>query len=227
MSGKQLSSLLFVVFALGALGYQATSDSTYFTSFVANAVFRDNFHEVVPGRFFRSAQMTRDAMTRTVREHGIKSVIDLRLQDDEPDEKNVSEAEAVERGGAIYRHIPFSSARVDQRPSLLALITAYRELPLPILVHCSSGTHRTGVASAIWLLDREGRSPEEAAGQLTMKYGFFQPERDIKAFFQKHPTLDHAISGYAAVSHDRQIPFSEWIVTSKLFDPEPSREEAK
>ena len=202
------------------LGYQMRTESTYFTSYAANALFRNNFHEVVPGKFYRSAQMFRDDLTQTVREHGIKSVIDLRLMDDAADETGTTEAEAASRGGAVYRHIPFSSARVDQRESLLDLLAAFDTLPRPVLVHCSSGTHRAGVASAIWLLDQEGRSPAEAAGQLTMKYGFFQPERDLKAYLQGRPTLDRAIREFAVVSGRKPIAFQDWVASSALFDSE-------
>jgi protein tyrosine phosphatase (PTP) superfamily phosphohydrolase (DUF442 family) len=207
------------------LGYQMGSDSTYFTRYVANAIFRNNFHEVVPGRLYRSAQMSRDELTQTVRGHRIKSIIDLRLIQDAPDQTGLTEAEAAHRGGAIYRHIPFSSARVDQRKSLLDLLSAFETLPRPVLVHCSSGTHRAGVASAVWLLDQEGRSPVEAAGQLTMKYGFFQPERDLKAFFQGRPTLDRAIREYEIVRGRKSITFRDWVISSRLFDIEPHGDE--
>ncbi len=200
------------------LGYQMGSDSTYFTSYAANALFRNNFHEVVPGRLYRSAQMPRDELTRAVREHGIKSVIDLRLTADAPDGTGLTEADAARRGGAVYRHVPFSSARIDQRKSLLELAAAFDELPRPVLVHCSSGTHRAGVASAVWLLEEEGRTPEEAAEQLTMRYGFFWPERRLKEIVQGRPTLDRAISEYARVRGESAVTFRDWVSHSSMFE---------
>lgn len=212
--------MLPLFFLLGALAYQMGTESTYFTSYAANALFRYNFHPVVPGRLYRSAQMPREALARTIREHAIKSVIDLRLMADAPDETGLTEAEAARRAGAAYRHIPFSSARADQRASLLALLAAYREMPPPFLVNCSSGTHRAGVASAVWLIDQAGRSPRQAAEQLTMKYGFFQPERDLKAYLQGRPTLDRVISAYTLVRGERNVSFRDWVAESGLFsDP--------
>lgn len=213
-----------LVLLVGAIGYQMASESTYFTSYAANALFRNNFHEVVPGRLYRSAQMPRGDLVRTVQEHGIKSVIDLRLMSDTTDETGLTEAAAAARGGAVYRHIPFSSARADQRSSILALIAAYRQLPQPILVHCSSGTHRAGVASAVWLLEQEGRSPQEASRQLTMRYGFFQPERDLKAWLQGRPTLDRVIHEYALVRAEREVAFHDWVRSSPLLDEGPAPE---
>jgi uncharacterized protein (TIGR01244 family) len=192
---------------IAAIGYQMVSETTYFTSYAANAIFRYNFHSVTPGRFYRSAQMPRDALAETIREHGIRTVIDLRLNEDAPDESGTTEAETARRAGAVYRHVPFSSSRVNQRASLLALLAAYRETPSPILVHCSSGTHRAGVASAIWLIEQAGWPPERAAEQLSMKYGFFQPERDLKAFLQGRPTLDRVIHEYARPGGTIDCPF--------------------
>lgn len=215
---KRWGWLIPAALVVFALGYQMGGESTYFTSYAANALFRYNFHEVVPGRLYRSAQMPRAELTRTVREHGIKSVIDLRLTADAPDETGLTETEAARRGGAGYRHIPFSSARIDQRKSLLELLLAFDELPRPVLVHCSSGTHRAGVASAVWLLDQEGRPPEDAAGQLTMKYGFFRPERMLKEFVQGRPTLDRVIGEYARVRRESEIRFRDWASHSALLD---------
>lgn len=207
----------------GAVCYQMGTESTYFTSYTANAIFRNNFHAVVPGRLYRSAQMPRDELIDTIRKHGIKTVIDLRLNDDAPDETGFTEAAAARQAGAAYRHIPFSSSRMDQRRSLLALMATYREAKGPILVHCSSGTHRAGVASAIWLLEQAGKSPAEAAEQLTLKYGFFQLERDLKAYFQGRPTLDRAIRDYAEVRREQSISFWDWVNSSVLFDSDPPR----
>jgi uncharacterized protein (TIGR01244 family) len=221
LSVTRLRWLLPLIVFTATIAYQMGTESTYFTSYAANALFRYNFHPVVPGRLYRSAQMPRDELIRTVQEHGIKSVIDLRLMADAPDDTGMTEAEAARRAGAAYRHIPFSSARVDQRASFTMLLAAYRELPSPVLLHCSSGTHRAGVASAVWLIDQAGWSPEHAAEQLTMKFGFFQPERDLKAFLKGHPTLDRAIREFVRVRRDRKISFREWVHTSALFGSAP------
>ncbi len=209
------------------LTFQLFTDSTYLTSYAANAIFRHNFHEVVPGRFYRSAQMSRDDLSELVSIHHIKSVIDLRLDDDAPDDTGLTEADAARRGGATYRHIPFSSSRADQRDGILDLISAYHELPQPILVHCSSGSHRSGVASAIWLIEAEHMPPHEAQKQLSLKYGYFQLERDWKAFWQKFPTLDRVISTYTQVRAERDIPFETWVKESRLLDPRAGAEPPK
>ena len=202
-----------------ALGYQMFDESTYFTSYVSNVVFNHNLHEVVPGRFYRSAEMSRKDLAQVVSERGIRSVIDLRIDEDGIDSSGKSEAQAVSEVGGTYRHIAFSSRRADQRESILKLLQAYSELPPPILVHCSSGTHRSGVASAIWLLEKEGRTPNEAAQQLSLKYGFLQWERDLKALIQGKPTLDRVISAYQETRGNSTLAFSDWAAEAPILGP--------
>lgn len=206
------------LFASG-LGFQMLGESTYFTSYLANLAFHHNFHEVIPARLYRSSEMSRDELTALVRQHGIASVIDLRIDDDYVDESGKTEAQAVAEAGADYRHVPFSSRRADQRESVLKLLSAYQEMRPPFLVHCSSGTHRSGVASAIWLITKEGRSAAEASDQLSMRYGYFQWERDLKALLQGKPTLDRIISKYEEDSSRDGMSFEQWAREAPLLEP--------
>lgn len=204
---------------LCAAVYQLIGESTAVTSSLANTLFHNNLHEVVPGRLFRSAQMSRGDLGETIDRHKIRSVIDLRLDEDAPDETGKEEADVAREHGAEYRHIPFSSAKAAQRPSLLALLRAYEELPRPILVHCSSGTHRSGVASALWLLDQEGATPETAAAQLSARYGYFQLERDMKAWWTGRPTLDRILGAFASAKKSTGVDLRTWMTESPLLEP--------
>lgn len=186
-----LASLLFFVIAIGA---QAFSETTAFTSFAANFLFKNNLHEIVPNKFFRSAQMNAEDLSKTIKEKNIKTVFDLRLQDDKADPYNgLKEEDVVTNSGAKYVHIPFSSKRANQKDKLLNLINSFKSVETPILVHCSSGTHRSGVAAAIWLITEENVSNDKILEQLSYKYGFFKSERKLKEILQGKPTLDYVI----------------------------------
>jgi uncharacterized protein (TIGR01244 family) len=203
------------------LAPQMLTDTTYFTSFAANFIFAHNLHSVVPGRFYRSAQMSREALEKTIRTYGIKTVIDLRLDQDEPDAAGQTEAQAAESAGAEYRHVPLSSSRADQKGKLLQLLDIYRDAPQPMLVHCSSGTHRSGIASALWLLDREGEDYEQAAEQFSARYGFFTIERKFKAFVQGKPTLDAVLRQYQeAQKQQPDLSIREWLEKTLAEHPE-------
>ena len=203
-----LIGLLVVVLALIP---QMIGDTTYVTSAVSNILFENNLHEVVPGRFYRSGQMSREDLDATIRKYGIKSVIDLRLKTDSSTESSISERQVVEKNGGRYYHVPLKSNRAEQRDRLEDLLTIYDGATLPILVHCSSGTHRTGVASAMWLLDKEHESIKQAEDQLSAKYGFFRIERIMKTLVQGNPTLDTVLTRYADETAGANESFRDWL----------------
>lgn len=207
---------------------QIAGETTYFTSFAANFIFKNNLHEIVPGRFYRSGQMNPKDLTETIQEHQIKTVIDLRLAVDDSDaEQGISEKEVVENAGGHYEHIPFSSARADQKEQIEKLLDAFDQAQTPVLVHCSSGTHRSGIASAIWLLEKEGQPVEVAENQISSRYGFFKFERDIKAFFQGKPTLDAVLSYYAKANTAERISFRDWIKSQDQLSDHEKKAEKK
>lgn len=208
---------------------QMVTETTAVTSYLANTIFANNLHEVAPQKFYRSAEMSRAELQATIKQRGIKTVIDLRLDEDAPDSTGLSEADAASAVGAGYIHLPFSSSRADQLEQILKLLTAYDTSPLPILVHCSSGTHRSGVAAALWLMEKEARSYDEAMLQLTPRYGFFRFERDMKSFFQGAPTLDMIFARYRAETSKAKDPtekesapmtLKSWI-SAQLKKPAP------
>ncbi len=168
----QYALLAFLILAC-LVGTQLFTDSTKVTSYLANTLFANNFHEVVPDRFYRSAQMSHEDLTETIKKNGIKTVIDLRLGKEEPDSNGIVESQTAKQAGAAYKHVSLRSTAVPEKAKIEELLNVYENAETPILVHCSSGTHRTGVATAIWLMTKEGMSVEDAEKQLSPEYGFF------------------------------------------------------
>ncbi len=184
----------------------ASAAGRYLTTFV----FDGNFNEVVPRRFYRSAQLSPSELKQVIDEHGIKTVINLRLGDDEEQRR---EAELVRSAGVRYEHIPFRSSRVPPRDQVETLLNAFDRAETPVLVHCTSGTHRSGFASAIWLLDYEHVSRREAREQFSNRFGYFEFERKLKAYLRGHPGLDTVIDRYITEA-DEFTSFREWVAAS-------------
>lgn len=182
------------------------------------ALFDHNFYEVVPARLYRSAKMPGAALGKLIDEYGIKSVIDMRLSGGELDASGAGEEQTAAAHGAVYRHVPMTSSRASQRERIMRLLDAFDELTPPILVHCTSGSERSGVASAIWLIEKEQRPVAEASEQLALHFGFNQVERDLRTFFQGEPTLDRVITEYAKARAQQEISFRDWARESHLLD---------
>ncbi len=94
-------------------------------------------------------------------------------------------------------HIDYAlSAReeltIDQMRNLVRIV---REVPKPLLVHCSAGADRTGLVSALYELDR-GQPPKVAVKQLSIFYGHF-PWLGSRTI-----AMDQSFAMYVAAGHE-------------------------
>lgn len=108
-----------------------------------------NFHEVLEGEFYRSAQPDAEDIADYRQRFGINTIINLR--DEEKGEWFRVEEQAARNHGIAFIHLPMSSARgpsLDEMRELASLMATARK---PLLVHCEHGSNRTGLAAAIYL----------------------------------------------------------------------------
>lgn len=81
---------------------------------------------------------------------GVRSVIDLSLDDETPD---FDEAAAVQAAGLRYANLPVHGADGLTRDRVVAFDRLLRDAKAPVLVHCASG-NRVGAMAALraaWL----------------------------------------------------------------------------
>lgn len=131
-----------------------------------------NFNTVVSRELYRSAQISPQRLDDYVTKYGIKTVVNLRGGNPGA---TWYEAETSESQRLHIDHIDFGlSARREvserQTSELIALLRNARK---PILIHCKSGSDRTGLASALYLLAIKKRRPEVAEAQLSIRFGHF------------------------------------------------------
>jgi protein tyrosine phosphatase (PTP) superfamily phosphohydrolase (DUF442 family) len=207
---KKFCVIVFLFFFIG-LSSQMLTESTWFTSSFSYFFSKNNFHIVKDGQIYRSASLNEKELKDLIKTYGIKTVVDLRYTGDKPEKYGFSEKEVVENLNVTYEWIPFVGTRTNQKDSFENLIKLAQKSTLPVLIHCSSGTHRTGVASAIWLMIANNESPDIAGKQLSTKYGYFYGERRIKSFFIGHQTIDAIIWRYLDKYHKTNISFIDWI----------------
>ncbi len=145
---------------------------------------RDNFHAVVPGEVYRSAQLSGSALQARTQAHGIRTVISLR--EPRPGEGWYrQELSAAEELGIAHHDVGmFSTApRVDQ---LLALHALLEGAERPLLVHCRGGYGRTSLAAAMAALMADGAGPAAAQEQLHWRYGLGRDEGPGRAFVEAY-----------------------------------------
>lgn len=128
-----------------------------------------NFHTVIAGELYRSAQPQPSEFANMAKNFNIRSVINLR--DDISAKDLQEEKQAAEAAGITFYHFPMSSSKhipFKQADNLMALM---REVPKPLLLHCDHGANRTGFASAVYASGIAGMSELFAEFQLSYFYG--------------------------------------------------------
>jgi len=135
--------------------------------------------EIVPGRVYRSGQLTADGLTEAAEQLGIKTIINL--QDDFPDpdlelsfldRRTIKESDLCRLLGVRYIFIGPDLVwrkRVGlDRPEAIEQFLAVMDDPdsYPVLFHCKAGIHRTGCMAAIYRMEYEGWTPSQAVQEM-------------------------------------------------------------
>jgi len=132
--------------------------------------FQGNFHPVSENKIYRSAQLDKYLFGKYIKSYGIKTIINLRGKRDHKkwyrDELAVSKKYNVK-----HYDLNFSSTEKPTDANIKKLLQLYNTAEKPILVHCQGGADRAGIASAIWELVMENKKLEDAADQLSLRYG--------------------------------------------------------
>lgn len=131
-----------------------------------------NFHAVVDGQLYRSAQPDRARLLRYATTYGIRTIVNLRGAHPGAawyDEERVAALEA----GVDIVDFGMSASEVLPPERLADLVTLLRDLPKPILIHCRAGSDRTGLASVLYAFDVAGIDEENAEKQLSIYFGHF------------------------------------------------------
>jgi protein tyrosine phosphatase (PTP) superfamily phosphohydrolase (DUF442 family) len=131
-----------------------------------------NFHSVAAGKCYRSAQPTPQFLESVQRTHGIRSIVNLR---DENDDElwYRQEKQAAQRLGLQLINAGLCSKEQPPDEDFRRFVQAMKDAPEPILIHCANGNDRTGLASAVYLLMRTNTPMGEARGHLSLRYGHF------------------------------------------------------
>lgn len=134
-----------------------------------NPLFHGNFGVVDVERVYRSAQPM-DGLDGLVERQRIASILNLR--GGSPDDPFYSHEVAVARARRVsFYDLPMSATRRPSRRELLLLLDLFDRCRYPLLIHCKSGSDRTGLASALYLMARTRTPPREALRSFSLAYG--------------------------------------------------------
>ncbi len=156
---------------------------------IGQLLLRNNFHAVIPGQFYRCMQPSTEDLEAALRDHGIRTVINLRgLCSDMP--WYLDECRFAQRADASLVDVGFCAGRLPPVHELRHLLEAMDRSEKPVLIHCRQGVDRTGLASAMALLLYTDTPLAEARGQLSLRYGHVTIGRTryMTAFYDLYET---------------------------------------
>jgi protein tyrosine phosphatase (PTP) superfamily phosphohydrolase (DUF442 family) len=132
--------------------------------------FGRNWHVVIPGQAYRSAQLTRNQYRDAIHANSIRTVVNLRGTGPDQD-WYLDESRATFDAGIAQEDVTLSAYRLPAPDELRRLINIFDHAEYPILFHCRQGVDRTGLAAALLLMLRTDVTPAQARKQLGLRYG--------------------------------------------------------
>ena len=106
---------------------------------------------------------------------GIRTVIDLQA-----DGKNVDEPELVEDAGMTFYRIPMTTHVPPTREQLTQFLQLVNDpAHQPVYVHCAGGRHRTGVMTAVYRMEQDRWTADQAFKEMKrykFRFDFLHPE---------------------------------------------------
>jgi tyrosine-protein phosphatase SIW14 len=152
-----------------------------------------NFRVIEEGVLYRSAQPSPGGLDRLIHDHQIRTVISFRhppRTGADPPDKWMEEY-CAQRGIKHIRIVPRSWApegkgHVPAEEAIREFLEVVRNpRNHPVLMHCYRGVHRTGAYCAVFRMDVQGWSNEEALNELTAQgYDHLDKEEDVRGFLQ-------------------------------------------
>ena len=127
---------------------------------------------------------------------GIRTVIDLQA-----DGGNDHEAQLVEAAGMTFHRIPMTTRvapTLEQIAQFMTIVT--NPAHQPVYVHCAGGKHRTGVMTAVYRMEHDGWTADQAYQEMKRyKFGSSMWHPEFKDFVYHYQPL--RMYGKSSVRH--------------------------
>lgn len=139
---------------------------------LANILVHGNFQPITKGEAYRCGQINKDKLEQYLKEYRIKSVLNLRGENSGADWYE-DEIAVCSRLSVRHYDLAMNSTGKPTPDVVGKLMAIFREAPRPVLIHCRSGSDRSGLVAALWKVVVDGEPKSIAEKQLSILYGHF------------------------------------------------------
>jgi len=129
-----------------------------------------NFHVVLPGELYRSAQPTSAQIANYYEHYGIRTIINLRGENPGAAWYDAEVAE-TRRLGITLVDFHMSSRKGLTVAQAEKLVSILKDAQKPLLVHCEGGADRTSLVAALYVAALTNLGEEAAEAELSVWYG--------------------------------------------------------
>jgi protein tyrosine phosphatase (PTP) superfamily phosphohydrolase (DUF442 family) len=136
---------------------------------IYDVYFNYRFREISEGKVYKSGVIPPDKIDDFVKKHHIRSIVDLRgpvTQDKINNPESWTEIDAEKQAVSKIAGVNYYNIPSEQVPKKENLNKFYKVIDdpanYPILIHCYHGIGRAQVYSAVYRIEKEGVSNEEA-----------------------------------------------------------------
>jgi protein tyrosine/serine phosphatase len=154
-----------------------------------------NFETISEGKVYKSGVIPPDEIADYVKEYKIKSIVDLRFPGTADLENNPeipSELSDEQNAVAKIKGVNYFNNGSDQVPNQKNLDTFYKIMDnkdnYPVLIHCYHGTGRAEMYSAIYRIEYENFTNEDArnAVRMLVKFSSFDDGKPKGEFLKNY-----------------------------------------
>lgn len=160
--------------------------------FFLSRYLEHNSGMVVKGEFYRTAQVDAQELQHEIEIYHLRSVVNLRGANNQTPWYD-QEIAMCRKMGVTHADVRLGAKHLPPPADVAELLKLYRILPRPLLIHCESGSDRSGLASAIYLIDQKHLSPATAGKQLSLGfahlsvYPYFEMNEFIELYRDENP----------------------------------------
>lgn len=126
-----------------------------------------HFRTVVAGQFYRAGQPTAADVQTAVRDYGVRTIVNLRHDDEWQAPWYAEEVRATAEAGAVHVDVPLACSRPPSPMQVEQLLAIFADpARLPVLIHCEFGSVRSAAVEGLYRIEVLGESNAQALARV-------------------------------------------------------------